>query len=209
MKKNIIILLLVSLLFACKNKTPKVDNCPSNIDSIYISYLNYDFMNCFTLIDFDYLKNAHRPTFKKEYYGTEGKYRIDYQGVIDTVLTDCVILTEIERALKNSIRNDMFINQSKNEARMSMEIAYSDNTRDTLMFADGWYFYSNKNEGYANFDELVYLLRKNTGFYSWQRKEKPEYLDSYFFELDTLNRRDSIKIWLDNNPIVQGSTLDW
>ena len=165
-------------------------------------------------MDFDYLRNAYRPTFEKEYYGTEGKYRVDYKGIIDTILTDCNVLRTIENGLKNSVRNDMFNQVNNNDARMSMIIVYDDNRRDTLLSNSFGFIYTrNKEEGYWGGSDLCYIIQKNIGYYSWRSKYPPKsYKDSgfsYLSELDTLNRRDSIKVWLENNPKVQGATLDY
>jgi hypothetical protein len=206
MKKIITISLTVILIICCCNskKTSTTDNClDSNIDSIYVSYYNYNFYNEWNNIDYDYIKNAHRPTFSKELYGTQGNYHIDYKGIIDTVIIDCNMLTDIENVLKKSIRNDMFINTTEHDARMSVEIVYDDYHRDTLLFTDSYWLYSCKNEGFVN-DDLGYFLRKNSGYYSWFPKEKPNnWYGDYFYELDTLNRRDSIKVWLENNPLIE------
>lgn len=200
--KKCILILCIPLLFACKNNTVKVDKCPSNIDSIFISYINYDFMNCFTPVDFNYFKNEHRPAFEKEYYGTEGKYYVDYKGVIDTVLTDCDVLASIGEELQKVTRCDFFINSIA--VRLSMIVKYDNKQRDTLLFDGDYIRYVRNKEGYWGNLDLSYIIRKNIGFYSWQHKS-----DQYLNELDTLNRRDSIKIWIENNPKLQGAILDY
>jgi len=217
MRKIIYIMLISSFLFSCLHqKKVKIDRCPDSLlDSIYVSYFNYDFYDDFPINyenKYEILLNRHRPTFEKEYYGTKDKYKIDYKGVIDTFITDCKVLTEIENARKLSIRNDMFNKQM--QVRMGAIFVYDNGTRDTLLFDGSYYFYLCKNEGFwlNRTEDLIYLIKRHTGYYSWFRKYTSkiheEFDLSYFPELDTLNRRDSITVWLENNPKVQGTTLD-
>ena len=218
MRKIIYILIIIGLfLFSCvHHKQVKVDRCPdSSLDSIFVSYFNYDYIDDFPINyknKYDILLNKHRPTFKKEYYGTKGKYTIDYEGVIDTFITDCSVLSQIENARTLSIRNDMFNNSVR--VRMGAIFVYDNRARDTLLFDGDYHLYLCKNEGFwlNRTEDLTYIIKKNTGYYSWFNKYKKNDRDSdfsYFSELDTLNRRDSIKVWLENNPKVQGATLDY
>ncbi|MDR2149134.1 MAG: hypothetical protein LBE91_22060 [Tannerella sp.] len=83
---------------------------------------------------------------------------------------------------------------------MSAVIVYNNEKRDTLLFEfDSPFIYICGNEGYWDEDfGLAYLLRKNTGFYSWFSIHEKE----SFMELDTLDRINTIEMWSENNPLL-------
>jgi hypothetical protein len=70
MKKYNFLFLILFVCLCCNTNHKKADNClNSTIDSIYVSYYNYDSHALSeAAITFEYLKNAaHRPTFKNKY----------------------------------------------------------------------------------------------------------------------------------------------
>lgn len=89
-------------------------------------------------------------------------------GIIDTIITDNSILNDIEceltRLQKDSITNDM-------DARISCVIHYKNDKVEYLCIGGYLADYMIFNNEAVNNNRLLYLLKKNIGYYNWMDSE--------------------------------------
>ena len=186
MKKHIIILVFAIFFVSCQGKNEKT------IESIEVLYYNYFFdrviaVSCDEIV-YDPPTNDTVTVF---HYGSEMtdsiiEQYINYQGVLDTTITDKKVLQEIAHELKLAKKTkDYGI-----DARMKCYIKYTNGSIDSLCLADPptYGYYNNKPKTFTN--KFAYLIRKNSGFYWWIGADYMKYLDELN---DTTFVREKVK----------------
>ena len=176
-------ILFLFLLSGCKrqNEIP--------IESIYALFFNYSFervnaVNC-NEIEKD-VPSMKRITVFNDANDSIG-YIADNHGVLDTMLTNSFVLKEIANELKK-LKPDS-VNYPI-DARIACVIKYKNGKEEQLCI--GGYFadcieYCGVNQKQNN--KLLYLIKKNIGYYSWMGDQILEYSEEL---QDNSFKRDSI-----------------
>ena len=81
-------------------------------------------------------------------------------GIVDTLLTDPVLLREVQNELKKLKPND---NPYPPDARASYTLRYKDGTEEKICMGEYAHFWF-RGRNYTN-NRLLYLLRKSIGYY--------------------------------------------
>lgn len=179
----------------CNDKASHKIECKEVfIDSIQVFYYNYSFMSPLAIKCED-IRKAEKPTFKKVFNISKQKFYIEYEGVIDTVITNRDVLSEIETGLSNLQSKDSL---SSLDARISCVIYFNDGTIEDLCIcqdSDSKYIYRNGISQDFN-HQLVYLIKMYSGYYSWFSRENLKHMEELG---DSTIVRDSIEITFENN----------
>ena len=164
---NKVITIFISILFftSCNEKT--------EIESIHVLYYNYRFLG-------EVYKDCNKmkkkiPTMKKEVvYNQNGDsvgVLIDSQGVLDTMLTDPIILKKIKFEIKK-LEKDTSINYPV-DARISCVITYKGGQKERLciggQFATEIYY---NGQPQKKNNSLLFLIKSSIKYYYWMDKRE-------------------------------------
>jgi hypothetical protein len=161
----------------------------TELESIHVLFYNYSF-EPFLPVNCDDIKKSVSsmkiPTVYNEKGDSIGIW-VDNHGVLDTIIIDSSTLKEIEEELKN-LKPDS-TNYSL-DARISCVIKYKNGEKEQLCI--GGYFancieYCGVNQIQSN--KLLFLVKKNIGYYSWMGDHIVEYSDELH---DKSFKRDSV-----------------
>jgi hypothetical protein len=115
------------------------------------------------------------PTMKKEIvYNQKGDsvgVLIDSQGILDTILTDPVLLSKIKSVI-NKLEKDTSINYPV-DARISCVITYKDGKKERICIGGQFatVIYYNELPQKKN-NSLLFLIKKNIKYYYWMDKRE-------------------------------------
>jgi len=165
--KNILKALLGVLLFtysfiSCTKQNENV------IESIYILYYNYSFDPIVPIKCSDMKKSLPSMT-ESTLFNEKGDsigVIVDNRGILDTTLTNPLLLKNITDELKNLRPNDSI--EFEADARISCTIKYKNGKKERLCIGgvladciDYCGIPQNKN------NRLLYLIKSSIGYYSW------------------------------------------
>ena len=143
MKRSILIFPILFLLLPFWGRNEDTEN---TIESIYVLYYNYSFNSPVgPFIDITDSGLIEYP---------------DSMGIVDTLLTDPVLLREVQNELKKLKPND---NPYPPDARASYTLRYKDGTEEKICMGEYNYF-GFRGRSYTN-NRLLYLLRKGIDYY--------------------------------------------
>jgi len=183
MQKFIIIL---SLLYACCSCNKKIE---TSIDSIYVLFYNYSFEGIIPIGCDEITKTSSTMTefVIVDAQGDSTGAFLNYQGVLDTTITDRSVLSAIEYEL-NTSKKDTLINLM--DARISCFIRYKDGREERLCIGGYWAEYvAYNNCVVVTANKLLFLIKNAIGYYSWMGDN----ILNYSYELkDSTILRDSI-----------------
>jgi hypothetical protein len=144
----------------------KTKSCKNTIlDSIRVMYYNYNY-------DFESIRAKHcndiqydnKVFFKIIQPYIEGNSFIEYTeqfGVIDSLITDCNILSDIEREIYSLCKSDSAFSM---EARMLAQIYFKNGTCTQLCISAYEQIYYDGIPQKYNF-QIIDKIRKHTGYY--------------------------------------------
>lgn len=155
MKRSILIFPILFLLLPFWGRSEDTEN---TIESIYVLYYNYSF-NSPVAIDCDCLRKRMIGPFIDITDSGLIEYP-DSMGIVDTLLTDPVLLREVQNELKK-LKPDT--NTYPPDARASYTLRYKDGTEEKICMGEYNYF-GFRGRSYTN-NRLLYLLRKSIGYY--------------------------------------------
>ena len=200
MRKVIIYCILIVSLIACnKTNDNKTNNkvqvvCESSIDSIKAFYYNYQYFMPTKGISYSDIIKKKRPTFIKIYIGNTGNYEIKYRGVMDTLITNCDVLLSIESELENLKPDTSF---AAKDVRIAF-VLYFKNSKSTKIILINDFndlFFNDSHQAKNN--KLIYLIKRNIGFYSWFTQSKLKDMQELN---DTTFEREPNLMSAENNP---------
>jgi len=206
MKREIIFYIVIaSLLLSCngiKNKKNNIrvkDICECSIDSIKAYYYNYQHFMPTKGISYSDIIKKKRPTFKKVYIGNTGNYKINYTGVIDTLITKCDVLFSIQSELKNLKPDTTF---AAKDVRIAFVLYFKESQKPKIILVNDFndIFFEDKHQAKNN--KLIYLIKRNIGFYSWFTRRE---LGNMQELNDTTFEREPNLMSAENNPQLVGS----
>jgi hypothetical protein len=204
MRKVIIYCILIVSLIACnKTNDNKTNNkvqvvCESSIDSIKAFYYNYQYFMPTKGISYSDIIKKKRPTFIKIYIGNTGNYEIKYRGVMDTLITNCDVLLSIESELENLKPDTSF---AAKDVRIAF-VLYFKNSKSTKIILINDFndlFFNDSHQAKNN--KLIYLIKRNIGFYSWFTQSKLKDMQELN---DTTFEREPNLMSAENNPRLIG-----
>lgn len=135
------------------DKITEKDSCDCNIDSITVLYYNFSFTSIKAIRCNDIVKTRI------------ADFRYDNEGIYDAKITDCDILSEIEKEITSLYPDTL---QYPLEARISVNIYFKDRNIKHLCMND-----NSPNDLYINDvrqvvnNRLIFLIKNNIGYYSW------------------------------------------
>lgn len=147
-------------------------------NSIKASYFNYTFDSHF-VVNCDSIDKESKEIINLSFYDENGEYvKINYMGVIDTIVSEHVIMEKIQNELKH-LEIDLMNQTVKSlDARISCLITI-DSSKYKLCI--GGYFADEieyMGERVRN-DYLLYLIKKSIGYYDWIDEETIQYMKEY------------------------------
>jgi hypothetical protein len=168
-------------------------NIDTNIKSIYVLFFNYSF-NTVIAVDCDEIEKKIPSMEKTEIADEKGIVigsMIDYQGVLDSTITNIFTLHEIEQELKKlKVASDSL--PCCVDARISCLIKYKDGQEDKLCIG-GYSVDFIEYNGISQeppYNKLLYLIKNSIGYYSWMGDRMLEYSSEL---QDKSFQRDSVK----------------
>ena len=205
MRKVIIYYILIISLIGCnKTNDNKTNNkvkvvCESSIDSIKVFYYNYQHFESPLAVKYSDILTRKRPTFEKIYIGNTGDYNVKYRGVIDTVITNCNVLLSIESELNNLKLDTSF---AAKDVRIAITLYYKNSKPQKVILINDFndIFVDNKHQIRNN--RLIYLIKKDIGFYSWFKRSELEHMQELN---DTTFERVPNLMSAENNPRLIGA----
>jgi hypothetical protein len=166
--KNICLFILTAILiYSCNN------NVDTNIDNIEILYYNGVFERIENVDCDEIIYNpAKQP---KQKYTEDGEPVPMEVCIIKATINNKQVLQEIESELE---KLELFDGKNNIDARMKCFIKYKNNSIDTLCVGDNpqWAVLNNIQSVRLS-NKLIYLLRKNCGFYKWVGYDYMQYFD--------------------------------
>ena len=204
MRKVIIYYILIIGLIACnKTNDNKTNNrvkvvCESSIDSIKAFYYNYQHFNSPLAIKYSDIIKKKRPTFKKIYISNTGNYEIEYTGVMDTLIRNCDVLIQIESELKNLKPDTSF---AAKDVRIAFVLYFKNSKSPKIILINDFndLFFNDSHQAKNN--KLIYLIKRNIGFYSWFTQSKLKDMQELN---DTTFEREPNLMSAENNPRLIG-----
>lgn len=157
--------LLLLVFVSCHDKT--------EIKSIHVLYYNYIFLG---EVNIDCTKMKKKiPSMKKDIiYGQKGDsvgVLIHNHGVLDTTLTDPILLKEIKFRI-NQLEKDI-INNTPADARISCIINYYGGKKERICISGSFatmIYYNGLPQKKDN--NLLFLIKKNIRYYYWMDKRE-------------------------------------
>ena len=187
MKFFMYILLYLFFLLSCTSCTKQNENV---IESIYILYYNYSFDPIVPIKCSDMKKSLPSMT-ESTFFNEKGDsigVIVDSRGILDTMLTNPLVLKSVTDELKNLRPNDSI--EFEADARISCTIKYKNGKKERLciggVLAD-CIDYCGIRQNMNN--KLLYLIKSNIRYYSWLGDKELKSSD----ELHDLSfKRDSV-----------------
>jgi hypothetical protein len=164
-KLVIFICVLVFSLLSCNpDKKGKINPCNTNIKNVRVLYYNGLKTTDTAIRSIDIINQSKRNTTN---YGN-----LILPSVVDTLITQCSVLEEIDTELTNFKESE---NQSI-DARMLVFINYKNGTSDKMCISG--YFVDNiiYKEVFQSNNRFLYLIKYYSGFYSFVSDSELSYM---------------------------------
>jgi len=187
--KHLIIVFLILCMVSCNHKksTDPTYNAITKIDSIEVLFYNSLFES-FLTVDCDEMVYFPEKVDTLDVILEDGSYLPKESTILKSVITDKNVLYAIEQELDSMQPLDW----NYIDARMKCFIYCADNQIDTLCIHaySNFAIYNNRYVRFSN--KLLYLLRKNCGFYRWIGTDMMQYfneLNDPTFVRETITNR--------------------
>ena len=154
--KNYLILFITILFVACQQKQEKP------IESIEVLYYNGIFDRAMA-VGCDEIIYLPEKVDTLDVLREDGSYVIKEAIILESIITDKKVLEEIAIELgKRKVTKEDYM-----DARMKCYILFANKQRDSLCIGSGSIYGNYNGQPVKLTNRLVYLIRKNCGFYRW------------------------------------------